>query len=133
VTSRENVEVLRDAFETFAREGVPNFEFLDPDLEIVNFAEFPVTKPYRGWDGALDWLVDMSEPFEDFNYELAEVAGEVGDHVVTTLRIRGASRTGGPEFELVWGTVWTFRDGRVVRIEGFRTKDEALEAVGLSE
>jgi ketosteroid isomerase-like protein len=30
------------------------------------------------------------------------------------------------------GQVWTFRDGRIVRIQYYREKNEALEAAGLT-
>jgi ketosteroid isomerase-like protein len=81
----------------------------------------------------VDWLVDISEPFDEFRFELGDVLAYHDEHVVTTCRARGDSRTGGPPFDLVWGVVWTFRDGKVTRVEGFRTADEALEAAGLRE
>jgi hypothetical protein len=52
--------------------------------------------------------------------------------VVTTLRVTGESRTGGPPFELVWGVIWTLQDGKIARVEGLRTSEEALEAAGRS-
>jgi ketosteroid isomerase-like protein len=110
---------------------VPQFDTFDPDIELINFEEFPVTGPYRGWDGVVQWLVDMSEPFDDFRFELAEVLGSRGDDVVTKLRFSGDSRVHGPKFELVWGAVWSFRNGKVTRTEGFRTPEEAVEAAGL--
>ena len=32
-----------------------------------------------------------------------------------------------------WAQVWTFRNGRIIRMEAFRTREEALGSVGLSE
>jgi hypothetical protein len=81
----------------------------------------------------LEWLVDMSEPFDEFALELVNVLAHSEDQVVTRLRARGNSKAGGPEFELIWGCVWTFRNRRVTRVEGLRTAEEALEAAGLSE
>ena len=109
------------------------FELWDPDIEVVNFDAFPVTRPYHGWDGMLGWLADISEPFDEFQLELAEVLSHHEEHVVTTLRATGNSRTGGPPFELVWGAVWTLRGGKIVRVEGLRTPEEALEAAGRRE
>jgi ketosteroid isomerase-like protein len=131
--SQENVEILRRAFAQYARDGVPVFEMFDPDVEVINFDSFPVTRPYRGWDGLGEWLVDLSEPFDNFKFELADVLADDDRQVVTTCRVTGESRTGGPPFELVFGVVWTFRDGKAIRIEGLRTGEEALEAAGLSE
>jgi hypothetical protein len=35
-----------------------------------------------------------------------------------------------PDFELVRGAIYTFRDGKVTRVEGFRESAEALAAAG---
>jgi hypothetical protein len=37
------------------------------------------------------------------------------------------------EVDLPWAVVWTIRDGKALRAQGYATKGEALEAVGLSE
>jgi hypothetical protein len=92
-----------------------------------------VTRPYHGLQGLLDWLTEVSDPFDDFRFELVEVLAHDEEHVVYTTRMSGKSKTGGPPFELVWGVVNTFRDGKAIRIEGFRTAEEALESVGLAE
>jgi ketosteroid isomerase-like protein len=131
--SEEDVAALREAFARFELEGVPDFEKFDPDVELINFESFPVTRPYHGWDGMVAWLVEVSEPFEDFRLELVDVLAHDDQRVVTTCRVKAESRTGGPPLELVWGVVWTFRDGKVVRVQGLRTADEALEAAGLRE
>jgi ketosteroid isomerase-like protein len=83
-----------------------------------------------GWS---PWLVDVSEPFDEFRLELVDVLAHDDQHVVTTCRVKGHSRTGGPPFELVWGVVWTFQDGKIVRSQGLRTPEEALETAGLRE
>jgi ketosteroid isomerase-like protein len=131
--SEENVAILKESFARFERDGVPDFEMFDPDIELINFDSFPVTRPYHGWGGMVDWLVDVSEPFEGFRFELVDVLAHDDERVVTTCRASGKSTAGGPPFELVWGVVWTFRDGKTVRVEGLRTGAEALEAAGLSE
>jgi ketosteroid isomerase-like protein len=129
--SQENVAALKEAFARFELEGVPDFEMFDPDVELINFDSFPVTRPYHGWDGIVAWLVDVSEPFDEFRFELVDVLAHDDEHVVTTCRAKGDSRTGGPAFELVWSVVWRFRNSKVVRVQGLRTADEALEAAGL--
>ena len=128
----DNVAILKEMFEQFAVEGLPNFDRLDPEIELINFDTFPITAPYHGWDGVVAWMVDMSEPFDDFDFELVDVHGHYDDNVVVTLRVTGRSRTGGPEFVLEWGAIYTFRDGKVTRAEGFRTPQEALAAAGLA-
>jgi len=130
--SDQNVAAVKEAFERLQREGVP-FDLLDPDMEIINFESFPLTRPYRGHEGVVQWFADMSEPFEDFRFQLVDLLAHDDEHVAFTCRASGTSKTGGPPFALVWAAVWTFRDGKVVTSEGFRTAEEALQAVGPSD
>jgi ketosteroid isomerase-like protein len=51
---------------------------------------------------------------------------------VAPLRWTGRGRDG-IEVEQFHTDLWSFRDGRVTRVEGFATKNEALEAAGLKE
>ena len=129
--SDEIVALVRDGFARLERDGAPDLELLDPEIELLNFDSFPVTRPYHGWDGVAQWFADMSEPFDAFRFELVEVLADDDERVVTTLRAHGESRTGGPSFELVWAAIWTFQDGKVRRIQGLRTPEEALNAAGL--
>jgi ketosteroid isomerase-like protein len=48
-----------------------------------------------------------------------------------TMRARGTQSE--PEPSWSFFQVWTFRDGKVTRIQGFPERKDALEAVGLSE
>jgi ketosteroid isomerase-like protein len=131
--SEENVAALREAMARFELKGVPDFEMFDPDVDVFNFDSFPVTRPYLGWDGIAAWLGDVSEPFDNFRFQLIDVLAHDDEHVVTTCRVTGDSRSGAPPFDLVWGVVWTFRNSKVVTVRGLRTADEALEAAGLSD
>jgi hypothetical protein len=51
--SDKNLTALREGFERFEREGAPIFDLLDPEVEILNFDSFPVTRPYLGREGAI--------------------------------------------------------------------------------
>jgi ketosteroid isomerase-like protein len=55
-----------------------------------------------------------------------------GDRVLTLTHMRGRGRDG-IEVVLEMGHLWTFRDGRIARMEAFADPQQALEAVGLSE
>jgi ketosteroid isomerase-like protein len=57
---------------------------------------------------------------------------EVGDDRVLVVE-RWTGRARGIEFDMRFTDVYEFRDGRCVRVDGFRDKAEALEAAGLSE
>ena len=58
-------------------------------------------------------------------------AGE--DKVVAVVRISGRAKLSGVETDLTYAALCTIRDGKVARGREYWTRDEALEAAGLSE
>jgi ketosteroid isomerase-like protein len=59
---------------------------------------------------------------------------EAGEHGVVSVMVqRGRGRASGAEVEDRLGTVWTIREGKIVRVVWFPTPEEALEAVGLRD
>ena len=52
--------------------------------------------------------------------------------MVSYHRMRGTGRESGVEMQADYAYVWTFRDGRIVRIRSYGNTAEALEAAGLS-
>ncbi len=73
------------------------------------------------------------ETFEDFHIEFKEVLHADEEHVVTAVKDGG--RMKGSDAE-IWNRlfhVWTFRDGKVLRISSHTDKNRAFEAAGLVE
>ena len=51
------------------------------------------------------------------------------EQVISILTVRGRGRASGAEVELAHNAgVWTIRDGKIVRLVWFPTREEALEA-----
>jgi ketosteroid isomerase-like protein len=67
----------------------------------------------------------------DHFWEEAEEFIDAGDAGVVTTRTHGRPKGGDREIEAVLAEVWTFRDDKAVRFEGFDSKEDALRAVGL--
>jgi ketosteroid isomerase-like protein len=88
---------------------------------------------YRGPD---DYRKRFLEPFrgefDDPRVEIHELL-DAGDHVVASLTAKGRGRQSGVEVDWKVWQVWTVRDGKTIRGQGYGSKQEALEAVGLSE
>jgi hypothetical protein len=58
---------------------------------------------------------------------------DAGEYVIVPVRMRGLPPGGDAEVVLDEVYVGKFRDGNVVELREYRTKAEALEAMGLSE
>jgi len=132
--SQENVEIVRRGFEAYSRRDVDGFlSYLDAAFElhsaIIGGAE---GKVYRGHNGVREWLADSDESFDDLRIESTEFR-DLGDRVLVLGRIRARGRESGLELDSPTGWVCTVRDGKLVTAEGFLSRAEALEAVGLRE
>ena len=132
--SQENVEIVRQSLEAYARGDVEEMlSYVDPEGElhsaIIGGAEANV---FQGHDGFRSWFAESMETFEELNTELTEYR-DLGNRIVAFGRIHARGRGSGLEIDSPTGWVFTVRSGKVVRAEGFLSRAEALEAVGLSE
>jgi ketosteroid isomerase-like protein len=130
--SKENVESMHRSIDAFARGDRAGWlEQCDPHIEAVPVGDWPEAE-IRGRDAVWDFLIAADEPWEPGPYALTEVV-DGDDHVVARMRkdLRGISS--GVEIEYDYWVAFTFDSGKATRVEWFATRDEALEAVGLSE
>ena len=129
--SRE-LDILRAIFEAFSRGDFDEMvQYLHPDVELR-----PALQPLEHI-GVLRGRTEIKEFFEGLGLwesrrvELEEVI-EVGHRLFSAERWHVVGRDGIKlDFRIV--DVYTFEDGLIFRVDGFRDRAEALEAVGLSE
>jgi len=131
--SQENVEIVREVLEAQRRRDWQAFRDLyDPDIEWEDASGlWGDWGKRRGFEDVQDAFMTWFEAFEHASFELEDVV-DVGDDVVTFIRISGRGRESGLVVDQRIPTVWTLRDRRVVRVRGYRDEAEALEAAGLS-
>lgn len=132
--SQENVKVVRRAAEAFNR-GDLDAAVADaaPDIEYVATGALPGFRGvFRGVEEYKRFLHWTSEEFDDSRGEPTEII-EAGDQVVVGLTISGRGKQSGVETSWTIWQVWTFQEGKVVRGQGFASREEALEAAGMSE
>jgi uncharacterized protein len=135
--SQENVEIVRRVYDAVARRDTESVLALyDPEIE-WDGTRHPMSglgeDVYHGHEGLRRWSRGWYEAWEDLE-DICEELIDAGDHVVSISTMRGRGRASGVEVEwtLNYG-VWTIREGKVVRVAWFRTREEALEAAGLRE
>jgi ketosteroid isomerase-like protein len=136
--SRENVEVVRRLYEAARRgdaETVLSLYHREVELDFSRIPHATVIGRglYHGHEGLRSWYREWDEAWESFEQVYEELI-DVGEHVISVWSQRGRGRMSGAEVELRRaGAVWTVSNGQVVRLVGFPSREEALEAVGLSE
>jgi ketosteroid isomerase-like protein len=123
--SHENVEIVR-------RFLVGDFDealmYVDPDI-VWNPVE---ESSAQGHDAVRASTARWKSEWDDYELTPEEFA-DAGDHVVATVRFRARGRGSGIEVDARLYDVFTLRHGKIVRMDQFTERSEALEAVGLLE
>jgi ketosteroid isomerase-like protein len=132
--SQVNVEVVRAIYEEWRtgnfRAGV---RLYDPFALLVQSAEFPDSGAYLGTQAITEHMRTFLEAWSRVTIE-AEALTEAGDSVVAAVVQRGTGQgSGAVPAEFRYFHVWSFRGGRVIRLDVLRDRAEALQAVGLRE
>jgi ketosteroid isomerase-like protein len=131
--SQENVDLVRRSWQAVSSDGELPFELYNADLRIENMPEFPIQGPYDGHEGFAQWWEDLIEVIEDLRFEVKEVI-DLGDgRVLSVQRALGRATHTGIEMDVLWASVVTLREGKIVRLQGYWTPEQAREAVGLRE
>jgi ketosteroid isomerase-like protein len=107
-------------------------EDIDPDVEIrTGISDAFQGEPFRGHEGARQWLAALDENFETWEVIMDEVH-ERGDRVVVLGSVRARGRGSGVELDQKVGWVYEFRDGRMIRLDTYYDHAQAAAAGGLS-
>ena len=131
--SQENVEVVRSVYERWSQGDFRGgLDVLDPLVLFVLPPEFPDAGTYLGLERLAGYKRGLLEPWTRFTIEAEEIA-DAGDSVVAAVLQRGVGDGSGAATEFRYFQAWSFRGRKVIRLENFRERAEALEAVGLSE
>jgi ketosteroid isomerase-like protein len=129
--SRQNVESARRGFEHFLRTGEPQWETIDPNVEVYDH-DIPDATTYRGHEGYTGWLAGWGEAWSDFSLE-PERWIDAGDKVVFVFELTAKGKGSGVEVKRRDAMVLTIRDGKTVRVDYYGNESQALEAVGLKK
>jgi ketosteroid isomerase-like protein len=135
--SKENVEIVRRVYEASARRDKDAVLALyDPEVEIDvtrgAVGEVAGRTVHRGHEGLRTFFRGWYEVWESAEADLGELL-DAGENVVSTETTRARGRGSGAEVNMTQHGVWTIRDGKIARVVWFTTRDEALEAAGLSD
>jgi ketosteroid isomerase-like protein len=131
--SRENIEVhrlMREAWNRQDFDGV--LQYLDPEVE---FHPGPLPPGedarYLGHQGVREWIRNVTDAWVEVSFEPKERIEIASDRILAIDRwfFRGRD---GIEIEEELPTAYTFRNGLIVRVDGFTDKSEALKVVGLN-
>jgi ketosteroid isomerase-like protein len=143
--SQENVELVRGLLLGPDVDFAPLFRHDDtwealiagvaalihPDFECASTV-LGIERKYAGVEGFRAFWLDWLAPWESYRTEtegITDLGDQVLQFVIEFGRLPGATA----EVRGDNASVWTFRDGKIIRFHGYADRAEALEAMGLAE
>jgi ketosteroid isomerase-like protein len=131
--SQENVELVERFWKLYNRREIDAWvEMLAPDLEWHVDPKDPDTTVHRGPEAVTRYLLMWIEIMDD-TIEVRETFEASDDQTVVWTRLESRGGLSGASTGLDLAFIFKLRDGLVVRVQETQDKEEALEAVGLSE
>jgi len=133
VTEGGNVARIRAAIERWnAGDRTAPLEDIDPEVEIrTGIGDAFQGEPFRGHEGARQWLAGLDENFETWEI-LMDECREQGNVVLVLGGVRAKGRGSGIELEQEIGWVYEFRDDKMIRLHTYYDREQAIAASGLS-
>jgi ketosteroid isomerase-like protein len=133
--SEENVEIVREQAECVNRRdwAAVMAAYAEEVVLVVHGSVAPDAGVFNGREAVGRWFGDWFRVFgKDYRFEIEE-ARSVGQRVLVVARHHGSGRASGAEVEQIRVNVYTVSGGKIVRVELYSSRTEALEAVGLAE
>ncbi|MGI9020877.1 MAG: nuclear transport factor 2 family protein [Solirubrobacterales bacterium] len=132
--SQENVEVVRVFFDARNRRDLDALlACLSADAQFdLSESRSPYRGRYVGHEQVRRVFEDLFEAWENFELSLEDPV-EAGDQVVVSVLVRASGRGSGVQLQGQGANVFTVRNGEIVGFRLFQSRDQALEAAGLSE
>ncbi|MGA8217823.1 MAG: nuclear transport factor 2 family protein [Solirubrobacterales bacterium] len=127
--SRENVERVKEGFAAHNRGDLDALvEFYDPDAVF----ETLLLGTHRGNEAIRMIYEENQKTLAGYDVEPVELI-DAGEKVVAVVRMVGAGSASRISLDEGFAFVFTVRNGRCVREQAFRNRQEAVEAAGLEE
>jgi ketosteroid isomerase-like protein len=131
--SQENVEVIRDMYEHWARGEFPA-DFIDPDITFTRIgAQTPdMEGEWRGFEAFSAVFADYIRPFSNLKIQAEEIIDLGDDRVLVLSRQTAEGKASGVPIDHQFGELFTLRHGKVLRYASYWNRPEAITAAGLS-
>jgi ketosteroid isomerase-like protein len=132
--SKENVEIVRDQFAATNEGDFPRAmgHYAEGVELAVSQEAFLQGGIFKGREAVGQWFADWFGTFEPGYYFEIEETRDFGDLVFLAATHQGRGRTSGAEVQGETGYLYWVRNGKIARVELYRSGAEALEATGRS-
>jgi ketosteroid isomerase-like protein len=128
--SQENVELVRSIFLAWLR-GEMATDGFDPEIAMIESSAIPGATSAYGIDAVRRYMASFANYWDAIRFEPQEFI-DAGEQVIVIARLVGRGKSSGVQVDRVWAYVWTVRDGKALRMEGYASREQALRAAGLA-
>ena len=128
--SQENVELVRRFMSEFITTGEPVWEAVDDTIECYDH-DVPEGGNHRGREGFVRFVENWSDAWAAWSMDVQDYL-DAGDRVVVFVRMKATGQSG-ITLERNDAVVFKVQGDRIVRLDYYNNRPEALEAAGLSE
>lgn len=125
--SQENVEIVRRGLEAYQRGDLDAAAAIYADDVVFKPAE---EAPIGGREAVLSYIRRWEEPWDDYELRTEEFI-DAGECVLVTIHVKGRGTTSGIEVDARSHQVYSLRDGKLIRMDEYLVREEALAAAGL--
>jgi ketosteroid isomerase-like protein len=125
-----DLERVREIYAAFNEARALDSELFDPEVEWHNAPELPGATVHRGLDAMRADIDEQMEAWEERHFDPVELM-DAGEHVIVFLNLDAKGKSSGVPVHIELAHVLTFRDGKVVRVQAFIDRDQALRAAGM--
>jgi ketosteroid isomerase-like protein len=130
VMSGDNVERFHRLYREFYEHHGLGPDLLADDAEWINPPDAVEPGIRHGADSFNRAIRSIFDAWGEVRFEADRVIGD-GDDVIAVGYVRGRGRGAGVEVRRPHGEIWTFREGKVVRLRWFHTHAETFEAADI--
>jgi ketosteroid isomerase-like protein len=134
--SEQNLEIVRGIYAAVARrDAEAAFDVYAEDIvwDVSSSRRVVVMDPlYQGHEGVRRFWRDALAVFGEIDLDVQELIG-AGDQVVAVIHEREIGRSSGAPVTSSHVAVWTLADRKVVRMQIFDERADALAAIGLPQ
>jgi uncharacterized protein len=128
----EIVDVVRRSNDAFNRGDLDGVIALsDPEIEVEDVPALPEAKVVRGHDGLRELLTLNWEPWEAVVVEVERLIEVDAETVLLLSRNRWKVRESGVEIVQPRASMFTVRNGRIIRARFYADQELALAAAGI--
>ena len=132
--SEANVNLARRGYEALTAGNLEAvLALLDPDVSVeVHTGRPDLPEMLRGHEGFLENLQGLMDVFDVIEVRPEEFI-DLGEDLVVPVYTAAHGRASGIKIENRVVHIWTIRDGMATRFRVYGTRQQALEALGLSD